>query len=289
METRWLYRTSETLAELREVSKGVCVIPFGCVEKHGLHLPLGQDIIEASVVAYMASQIEPVCVFPDHIFGDVPCWEVGNIPNGFVTLSWELQLQLMQELCENISRNGFKKILVFNGHGGNVPLLDAFQRSLCNIKHDYLFVHYMLDLPAPHGMAEYLIENGRGSIPEINTEDEDLILKYHEEKMVVGHACFGETAHMMGICPEAVHLDRLGIEDGKRRPLTKYLSDVGLNIRDGGYDIMYPNCFAGDDPYGCNERIGKASLRFSAERAARAYKVYKEDENLMKWEANNMR
>ena len=65
METRWLYTTSENFPALREAAKETCVIPMGCVEKHGLHLPLGTDIITVSRRAYLASQIEPVCVFPD--------------------------------------------------------------------------------------------------------------------------------------------------------------------------------------------------------------------------------
>ena len=43
METRWLYTTSENFPALVEASKEVCVVPLGCVEKHGLHLPLGTD------------------------------------------------------------------------------------------------------------------------------------------------------------------------------------------------------------------------------------------------------
>ena len=54
METRWLYTTSENLPLLREASKETCVIPMVCIEKHGLHLPLGTDIIEASGVAFAA-------------------------------------------------------------------------------------------------------------------------------------------------------------------------------------------------------------------------------------------
>ena len=60
METRWMYRTSGDLGELLEASKGVCVMPIGCVEKHGLHLPLGTDIIHSSHIAHVASQMETV-------------------------------------------------------------------------------------------------------------------------------------------------------------------------------------------------------------------------------------
>ena len=71
METRWLYRTAEDFDELRKASNDTCVIPMGCVEKHGLHLPLGIDILHSSHIAHMASQLETCCVFPDFTFGDV--------------------------------------------------------------------------------------------------------------------------------------------------------------------------------------------------------------------------
>ena len=71
METRWLYATSDNFTELKKASKDTCIIPMGCVEKHGLHLPLGTDILQASEIAWQASQLETVCVFPDFIFGDI--------------------------------------------------------------------------------------------------------------------------------------------------------------------------------------------------------------------------
>ena len=101
--------------------------------------------------------------------------------------------------------------------------------------------------------------------------------------MKLGHACFSETARMMGIATECVHLDRLGIEDGHSRNVTQKFTDAGLELKSGGWGYNYPNRFDGDDPYGCNERIGKATLRLEAEWAANAYKVIKEDEDLIRW------
>ena len=109
METRWLYTTSENFPALVEASKGVCVIPMGCVEKHGLHLPLGTDIIHSSYIAHMASQMENVCVFPDFTFGDVSVnsavYPHGSMPAGSITLSVELEMMLLEELCEQMARN----------------------------------------------------------------------------------------------------------------------------------------------------------------------------------------
>lgn len=286
METRWMYTTSENFDALRKASSETCLIPMGCVEKHGLHLPLGTDVLHTSKIAHMASQLETVTVFPDFVFGDVPgiALDMKRIGDGTINLPMETQLLLLEQLCASIERNGFKKILIYNGHGGNGPLLDFYARNLDNKPYKYTFAHVFMHLPAPHGMAEILIEKGRGSIPELTTEDEDLILKYHEMGMKGGHACMGETAFMMGTAPETVHLERLGIESGQRVECVKHLRDAGIIIKDHGWIMMYPNNFSGDDPIGCNERIGQAALRIEAERLANAIKVFKEDDVFPAWQ-----
>ncbi|MBO5270284.1 MAG: creatininase family protein, partial [Clostridia bacterium] len=200
-----------------------------------------------------------------------------------ITLSVETEMLLLDELCEQISRNGFKKILLLNGHGGNNPWLDTFLRKLANKKHDFVCGKIMVKLQAPHPMAEILIEKGPGSIPELTPEDEKLILDYHEMGMKVGHACMGETAWIMGFAPEAVHLERLGIESGLSTHVTDYLKEAGIRIMDDGWGYNYPNAFSGHDPVGCNERIGKAAVRLQSERLARAIKVLKDDTNLLRW------
>ena len=50
-----------------------------------------------------------------------------------------------------------------------------------------------------------------------------------------------------------------------------------------GWDIEYPNNYCGHDPVDCNERIGKVALRTEAERLANAFRIFKEDENVLKW------
>ena len=289
-ETRWLYVTSEEFPSLVEASKGVCVIPMGCVEKHGLHLPLGTDVFEASEITYLATQIEPACVFPDFTFGDVSCNAPvkpnGYMPAGSITLSVETEMLLLDELCEQIARNGFQKILIANGHGGNKPWLSTFLRKLANKKHDFVCAYYdMNSSKSPYYMAEILEANGSGSIPELTREDEKLILDFCAQKKQTGHACMGETACIMGLHPETVHLERLGIESGLSTHAADYLAEVGIEIMDSGWAQNYPNAFHGHDPVGCNERIGKAAVRVQSERLARAIKVMKNDENLLRWHA----
>ena len=288
LETRWLYTTSENFPALVEASKGVCVIPMGCVEKHGLHLPLGADILQASHIVQMAAELEPVCVFPDFTFGDVSCnapvKPSGWMPAGSITLSVETEMLLLEELCEQISRNGFKKILICNGHGGNIPWLNTFLRKLTNRKHDFVCAVYgCRSSQSTKRLCEHLQEHGRGSVPYLTTADEDYLLEFHATPKITGHACIGESAVTMGVYPETVHLDRLGIESGLPTHVTDYLKDAGIQIADYGWTQQYPNNYSGHDPLGLTETIGKAALWIQARYMAQAFKVFKEDENVLKW------
>lgn len=282
METRWLYRTANDLCELREEAKGVCVLPIGCVEKHGLHLPLGQDSLQAEAIAYAASQIEPVCVFPTFTFGDL-CGAAPSVPEGTVTLPEETLLLLLEQLCGQISRSGFHKIIIFNCHGGNFPLLALFTRMLANKKRDYIVAVATVTATEPDEIADNLKRNGRGLYPELTTEDEDYIIKFFDEGGTNGHAGFGEVAYMMAIAPEAVHLDRLGIESGASTHKADFLNRAGLRIRDGGWEVDFPNAYDGTDPVGCNERMAKCCFRLASERLAYQIKVLKEENETLKW------
>ena len=283
METRWMHRTSGDLQELVEASKGVCLFPIGCVEKHGLHLPLGTDTFAAEALAYAASQIETVCVFPPFIFGDL-CGAAPSMPHGTVTLKEETMLLLLEELCDQISRAGFRKILFVNGHGGNTPLLTLFMRQQANKKRNHVIgVISTNSESAVRGIYNDLEKNGRGYFPELTSEDEDYIIDFFKNGGTSGHAGFGETAYMMALVPDAVHLECLGTESGLSTHKADYLKAAGIQIRDGGWDVNFPNHYDGTDPVGCNERIGKCAMRVSAERMARSCRVFKEDENVLKW------
>src|SRR5690554_4377747 len=112
----WAHLREEEFEQAIEKSKGVCAMAVGCLEKHGQHLPVGTDTLKTNKVLEMASDIEPVCVFPCFYFGDIQGLYQHK---GSIVLSGSLLLSFMTELCDEIARNGFKKILLFNGHGGN--------------------------------------------------------------------------------------------------------------------------------------------------------------------------
>ena len=131
----WENLREEEFENAIKVSNKVCVVPIGCLEKHGQHLPVGTDTQTASYIARKAAEIEPVVVFPGIYFGDLLglyMWK------GTIAFSSELLQQMLTELCAEIARNGFKKILLLNGHGGNGGLLANFLRSTAHEKKDYV-------------------------------------------------------------------------------------------------------------------------------------------------------
>ena len=282
METRWLYTTSEEFEVLRDEAKGTCIIPMGCVEKHGLHLPLGTDILQASHITYMASQMETVCVFPDFTFGDI-AENTPTAPAGNVMMPVELEMQLLEQLCEQISRNGFKKIMIYNGHGGNVSWLSTFLRKMANRERDYVVVNVNIKCDIMGRLARTLKDKGREYFADLTEEDERLILERGEMKLKDGHCGYTETSYIFGAYPECVHMEKLGLISGKSRNLTGAFKGAGIQIRDHGWGINFPDWMDSDDPVGCNERIGRAALQIEAERLAYAIKVMKDDKHLLKW------
>ena len=110
-----------------DIAKNTCVISMGVLEKHGPHLPLATDMICAQELAEKAADIEPAIVFPTMPFGQNN--EVRHF-KGTIAISTGLMLNLLEEVCDNIGRSGFEKIVLFNIHGGTITL-SACSCSLC--------------------------------------------------------------------------------------------------------------------------------------------------------------
>ena len=102
------------------------MLPFGIIEKHGPHLPLGTDLINVRYASLHGVEQEYAVVFPEYFFGQI--FEARHEP-GTIAYSAKLQLELLQETTDEMARNGCKKIVIVNGHGGNNHLLPFFAQS----------------------------------------------------------------------------------------------------------------------------------------------------------------
>ena len=92
------------------------IIPLGSIEQHGRHLPLGTDTYEAVETAKLIAQKADVLVAPVVTAGLSP--HHMGFP-GTITLSPETFEAVVFETAQSLIRHGFRKILIFNGHGGN--------------------------------------------------------------------------------------------------------------------------------------------------------------------------
>lgn len=132
-QVRWEHLTPPDFEKLAREEK-VCVLPIGSLERHGEHMPFGTDALVAHEIACRAAQMEPCVVFPPYWFGQVH--EAGCF-SGTINFPAPLLIQILQTLLDEIARNGFKKILILNGHGGNSDFIRFFMMEQINRKVDY--------------------------------------------------------------------------------------------------------------------------------------------------------
>src|ERR1700752_2036364 len=142
LSTHWEELTAADFREGIHRSGGVCLLPFGILEKHGPHLSLGTDLLNVRYAALHAAEQEYALVFPEYYFGQI--FEARHEP-GTVAYSRRIQLDLLQETTDEMARNGCKKVIIANGHGGNTHLLPFFAQSQLAERHDY--VVYIFSMP----------------------------------------------------------------------------------------------------------------------------------------------
>ena len=135
LSAKWEELTAGDFKEAIAKSQGTCLLPFGILEKHGPHLPIGTDLLNARYVAEHAAEEEYAIIFPDYFAGQI--FEAKHEP-GAIAYSPELQLRLLQETTDEMARNGCKKVVIVNAHGGNEYLLPYFAQSQLYKPHDYV-------------------------------------------------------------------------------------------------------------------------------------------------------
>src|SRR5207244_1660083 len=71
LSTHWEELTAGDFREGIRQSQGTCLLPFGILEKHGPHLPLGTDLLDVRYAALHAAEQEYAIVFPEYYFGQI--------------------------------------------------------------------------------------------------------------------------------------------------------------------------------------------------------------------------
>src|SRR5512136_2691796 len=214
---QWENLTSDEFA-LAARTTGVCIIAMGVVERHSTHLPLGTDYLSGHAVACLAAGIEPAVVFPPFYFGQI--YEARCFP-GTITIKPTLLLELVQSVLDEIGRNGFKKIIILNAHGGNdyfLPFLT--QCSLWEQK-------------------KYSIYLYTGELSPERQKEWDALLESSEH----GHACECESSVLMASYPNLVDISKVSSEPGSA---LHRLDHLPANFSGIWWYADYPQHYAGD-------------------------------------------
>jgi creatinine amidohydrolase len=222
---------------------GVCVLPLGVLEKHSEHLPLGTDYLAAHRVACLAAEQEPAVVFPPFYFGQI--YEARCFP-GAVTL------ELLQGVLDEIGRNGFTKIVLYNGHGGNTHFLSFLAQG--SLWEEKSYSMYMPLRPlTPDGEKEWraLLESEFGE-----------------------HAGETETSLMLGTYPHLVKLER--IPEAPGAPLHR-LGHLPRTMTGIWWYSDYPQHYAGDARPATPEK-GEVLTRLMVEALAQYLATVKADQ-----------
>ncbi len=258
----WIKLRSDEFPAAVEKAKGVCVIPVGCVEAHGIHLPLGCDSMKGRDYCVMAAEKSPVIVFPEMYFGEKS--GAGEFPGTIVfptTLIWDI----LEQSCNEIARNGLNKILLVSSHGGNAAMLQAFARYMLQKHHDYVVYYYYQKLP----LVSTLIEK-KDTYSYLTDEDMAILEDYVAKKKVDGHGGFVETGMMYDLYPDLTRLDLIDARDpsstGRFDEFTKNNIFTGLI-----WMANRPHSYDCDIHYGMNERIARAISEETVSNTADAF------------------
>jgi creatinine amidohydrolase len=247
LSTHWEELTAADFRDGIAKAQGTCLLPFGILEKHGPHLPLGTDLLNVRYVAERAADQEYAVIFPQYFVGQI--FEARHEP-GTVAYSSEMQLKFLQETTDEMSRNGCKKILIVNGHGGNESLLPFFAQS---------------QLAKPHDYVVY-IQWGHESGARKDLKGPDM------------HAGNRETSDELISHPDLVHLDRANNESGADQARLKLPSDVYTGI---WWYARFPNHYSGDGSTATKEQ-GEPDMKSWVDTVVRAIRAVKADNESLK-------
>lgn len=250
LSAKWEELTGGDFIKAIERSGGVCLLPFGIIEKHGPHLPLGNDLINARYAAEHGAEEEYAVVFPPYYFGQI--FEAKHEP-GTVAYSARLQMELLQATTDEMGRNGCKKIIVVNGHGGNNHLLPFFAQSQLDQPHDYVVYVYEPQVRSAPGRPA-------------------------EHSKVDAHAGESETSHTMISRPDLVHMDRVKQEDGSDQNRLDLPRGVYTGI---WWYAKFPNHYAGDASF-ANRALGEFDMKAWADGVANTIRAVKADQESLR-------
>ena len=219
LHARWDELTASDWPKALDHSSKTCILPIGILEKHGPHVPIGSDLIQVREWAARATKKEYAVVFPDYFYGQIN--EARHQPGTFA-LPERVVWDLLEATCDEIARNGFNKIVIINGHGGNPELIRYFIQTRLEKRRDYAVYFF-----ESHGDSAY---------------NRQLTAMHKSDVAGDQHAGERETSSIVYLRPDLVEMDSANNESGaNQRRLT--IPNIYTAI---WWYADYPNHYAGD-------------------------------------------
>lgn len=188
VEYRYEKLTWPEIDDAIEMGK-VCVLPCGAIEQHGPHLPLDVDVVCPTAIARGAGEQIPdkMLVLPPVCYGYTG--HVMDFP-GTINSHFEHFIHHVLDITRSLAYHGFQKIVLFNGHGSNMPNLDLVARRT-NLETD----------------AECIL----CAWWNLLTVDKDFLPRWRQSKFPGGcaHACELETSLYLHLEGQDVRRDKI--------------------------------------------------------------------------------
>jgi len=234
-------------------SGSVCILPVGVLEKHGNHLPLGTDMLIGQAVCKKAAEMEKAVVFPYYFLGQIA--EARHSP-GCISASHRLIMDALIEMCDEIHRNGFEKIIIYSSHGGNNYFLLFFIQQMPGLNRSYNLYHYFI--------GQITEEQNKTACEYVKTNDLGL------------HAGILETSLVMHLRPDLVDIKA---QDPKECQSMGHLAEIrNKGIMTGfNWYAEYPHHIAGDPALSTPE-FGKMAFDIICENLVNVIRAVKSDD-----------
>ena len=255
LPSRWDELTASDWEMALKKSDSTCILPIGILEKHGPHGPIGSDLIKVREWSARATKKEYAVVFPDYFYGQI---NEAKQQYGTFSLPSKLVMELLESTCKEIGRNGFKKIIIVNGHGGNPQMIRYFIQNQLEKKKDYAV--YFFDPKTPKDMAE--------KASQLRKSDASFDM----------HGGENETSSLLYLRPDLVKLDKSTSESGENQNHLQLSNDLYTAI---WWYASYPNHYAGKAEVS-SVALGKLLTDSIIKSLANAIKTVKEDKQTLK-------
>ncbi len=250
------YRMEELTApdfiEAVEKSSKTCIIPIGVFEKHGPQLPLGTDLYMSREYALRAAEEEYTVVFPWYYFSQIN--EARHQP-GTISYSPELIWKVLQETLDELNRNGFEKIILVNGHGGNNAFLNYFGMAQLSERRNYSLYWFR---------------------PERSSEAAKKATELTQPDRFDSHAGNSETSMMEAAQPDVTHPERSEQQSGIDQERLKHLDFVYTGI---WWYANFPNHYGGFGSK-ANAEAGELLINDTVEQLVKMIRQVKADDTV---------